>query len=69
MRQAGLLAAAGLYSLEHMVSRLQEDHTHARIMAEAINLAGQGRSAGILPKRRQTCLLCTQGFLHMCKGF
>lgn len=43
MRQAGLLAAAGLYSLEHMVSRLQEDHTHARIMAEAINLAGQGR--------------------------
>ncbi len=33
MRQAGFLAAAGLYALEHMVSRLAEDHDNARVAA------------------------------------
>jgi threonine aldolase len=34
MRQAGILAAAGLYALEHNIARLSEDHTNARIIAE-----------------------------------
>jgi threonine aldolase len=32
MRQAGYLAAAGLYALEHNLSRLQEDHARAKIL-------------------------------------
>ena len=36
MRQAGILAAAGLYALEHNVSRLADDHAHARRLAEAL---------------------------------
>ncbi len=32
MRQAGFLAAAGLYALENHVDRLKEDHEHARII-------------------------------------
>ncbi len=35
MRQVGILAAAGLHALEHHVERLAEDHTHARLLAEA----------------------------------
>jgi len=36
MRQAGLLAAAGLHALEHHVDRLAEDHANARRLAEGI---------------------------------
>ena len=35
MRQAGMLAAAGQYALEHQVNRLAEDHRHAITIAEA----------------------------------
>lgn len=35
MRQAGILAAAGLYALEHNVTRLAEDHANARRLADA----------------------------------
>ncbi|MBT9329500.1 threonine aldolase family protein [Paracidobacterium acidisoli] len=34
MRQAGVLAAAGLIALEEMPQRLQEDHANARLLAE-----------------------------------
>lgn len=37
MRQAGLLAAAGLYALEHNVARLAEDHALARALARALD--------------------------------
>jgi len=33
MRQAGIIAAAGLYALEHNVERLAEDHANARLIA------------------------------------
>lgn len=33
MRQAGYLAAAGLYALQHHINRLSEDHAHARQIA------------------------------------
>lgn len=36
MRQAGLLAAAALYALEHNVKRLAEDHANARRLAEGL---------------------------------
>jgi threonine aldolase len=35
MRQVGILAAAGLYALEHHVERLAADHENARLLAEA----------------------------------
>jgi len=37
MRQAGVLAAAGIYALEHNIARLQEDHDHARLLAEKLS--------------------------------
>jgi threonine aldolase len=36
MRQAGVLAAAGLYALEHHVERLAEDHANARLLADGL---------------------------------
>jgi threonine aldolase len=36
MRQIGVLAAAGLYALDHMVDRLAEDHANARTLAEGL---------------------------------
>lgn len=36
MRQAGILAAAGIVALETMVARLAEDHAHARRLAEGL---------------------------------
>ncbi len=37
MRQAGVLAAAGLIALEKMSARLHEDHANARLLAEALS--------------------------------
>ena len=36
MRQAGIIAAAGVYALEHHVERLAEDHAKARALAEGL---------------------------------
>jgi threonine aldolase len=36
MRQAGIIAAAGLYALEHHVDRLADDHARARRLAEGL---------------------------------
>jgi threonine aldolase len=36
MRQAGIIAAAGVYALEHHVARLAEDHVHAKMLAQAL---------------------------------
>ncbi len=37
MRQAGILAAAGLIALNEMTSRLQEDHDNARLLEQAVS--------------------------------
>ncbi len=37
MRQAGIIAAAGIIALEQMVERLKEDHTNARCLADGID--------------------------------
>lgn len=36
MRQAGILAAAGLYALDHHVARLKDDHDHAKRLARGL---------------------------------
>ena len=36
MRQAGIIAAACVYALEHNVERLAEDHRNARLLAERL---------------------------------
>ena len=36
MRQAGIVAAAGIYALEHMVERLADDHANARVLADGL---------------------------------
>jgi len=36
MRQSGILAAAGLYALDHHVEALAEDHANARLIAERL---------------------------------
>ena len=40
MRQAGIVAAAGVYALEHNIERLAEDHVRARRLAEGLAAAG-----------------------------
>src|SRR5574341_375352 len=61
MRQAGILAAAGIVALETMVDRLQEDHENARFLAEglgalpgiAIELARVQTNTGIFNVQRR----------------
>lgn len=52
MRQVGILAAAGLYALEHNVERLPEDHANAARLA-----AGLGQYPGIKVDTPQTNIL------------
>jgi threonine aldolase len=40
MRQAGILAAAGLHALEHHVARLADDHANARRLAQGLERMG-----------------------------
>lgn len=40
MRQAGVIAAAGIYALEHNVTRLKEDHEHAALLAQGLSGVG-----------------------------
>lgn len=42
MRQVGILAAAGLYAVEHHVDRLADDHARARRCAEALAALSPG---------------------------
>ena len=49
LRQAGILAAAGLYALEHNVARLADDHANARRLAD-----GFGKIAALKVTRPDT---------------
>ncbi|MEV0132621.1 GntG family PLP-dependent aldolase [Dactylosporangium sp. NPDC050688] len=40
MRQAGLLAAAGIYAIDHQLARLEDDHHRAAALAEALQPYG-----------------------------
>ncbi len=46
MRQAGMLAAAGIYALQNHVQRLEEDHQNARRLAEGLMRVPQLRVQG-----------------------
>ncbi len=51
MRQAGILAAAGIYALEHHVTRLTDDHNHAKKLARLLQ---QIPSVQIAPQHVET---------------
>jgi threonine aldolase len=48
MRQVGILAAAGHHVLDHHVERLADDHTHARLLAEACGVDPAGVDTNIV---------------------
>lgn len=52
MRQAGILAAAGLYALDHHLERLADDHAHARLLAEACGVDPDTVDTNIVVVRR-----------------
>ena len=52
MRQVGILAAAGVHALDHHVERLAEDHTHARLLAEACGVDPASVDTNIVVVRR-----------------
>jgi threonine aldolase len=59
MRQAGILAAAALYALDHNVERLVEDHRHAHLLGDAL-----GRLPGLtvdLPQPSTNILMVDLG--------
>lgn len=51
MRQAGIIAAAGIYALEHNISRLAEDHANAKCLANAL---AEMKGIGIHPEQVET---------------
>jgi threonine aldolase len=58
MRQAGIIAAAGIIALEAMVDRLAEDHARARVLAEAV--AERWPACGLDPSGvRTNCVVFT----------
>jgi threonine aldolase len=52
MRQAGIIAAAGLVALRTMIDRLDDDHRRARLLAEAV--AERWPDAGVDPAAIRT---------------
>lgn len=59
MRQAGVIAAAGLYALEHQVARLATDHEHARLIAAA--LQEKDFTGAVLPVETNIIIFEVQG--------
>jgi threonine aldolase len=51
MRQAGIIAAAGIVALETMVDRLADDHRNARALAEGLGLIA---GINVRPVKRRT---------------
>lgn len=78
MRQAGFLAAAGLYALEHHVERLADDHDRAARLAERLLAAGYSLKrpqtnimfieAANLPRERLAAWLDENNVLADCLG-
>jgi threonine aldolase len=62
MRQAGFLAAAGIYALENNIDRLREDHLHAKQIATA--LANKGFVGEILPVESNIIIAEIKGTLN-----
>jgi threonine aldolase len=58
MRQAGVLAAAGLVALETMIPRLAEDHANAKLLGEAL---GRGKGARVPPVQTNIVVAALEG--------
>jgi threonine aldolase len=58
MRQAGILAAAGLVALDTLVARLADDHANARVLAEAL---GRGKGVQVLPVETNMVVATLEG--------
>jgi threonine aldolase len=58
MRQAGVLAAAGLVALETLVPRLAEDHANARLLGQAL---GAGRGVQVAPVETNIVVAALEG--------
>src|ERR1700748_2929594 len=58
MRQAGFLAAAGIYALDHHVERLKIDHAHAQILADELQKCSW--VTGVLPVETNLVLFDTK---------
>ncbi len=58
MRQAGVLAAAGLVALDEALPRLAEDHAHARRLGEAL---GRGRGVRVTPPQTNIVVATLEG--------
>jgi threonine aldolase len=57
MRQAGFLAAAGIYALDHHVERLKIDHTHAQLIA--VQLQNSNGVTNVMPVETNLILFDT----------
>lgn len=64
MRQAGIVAAAGLYALKHNVARLADDHARARRLAE-----GLARHEALTVEMPQTNIIFLTADGSVAKGF
>lgn len=58
MRQAGVLAAAGLVALDTLVPRLAEDHANARLLGEAL---ARGRGVRVAPVETNIVVATLEG--------
>lgn len=67
MRQAGYMAAAGIYALENNIARLAEDHDHAKQIAEAL---GKKEFIGnIMPVETNIVIFEVKGNYDSARGF
>jgi threonine aldolase len=67
MRQAGYMAAAGIYALENNVQRLATDHAHARRIASALEKKDFVRS--IMPVETNIVIFQTGGAVDCARSF
>ncbi len=67
MRQAGYMAAAGIYALENNIARLAEDHDHAKQIAEA--LGKKEFTGNIMPVETNIVIFEIKGNYDSAKGF
>ena len=67
MRQAGYIAAAGIYALENNIDRLAEDHEHARLIADG--LARKEFIGNIMPVETNIIIFEVKGNYDSARGF
>lgn len=69
MRQAGFLAGAGLYALDHHIDRLADDHRRAKTLAQGINQIGVLHDGALRAKAPQTNIVFVEIDPRIATGF